>query len=183
MEKRITPILLGLSSKVHTHKHMYLQTFTLIQTGAVFKEPGGYNCKTAMWNIYNLWCIWCGDMYKLQRNFNKAQAIKKKLCEGLFSLFKELFLPKEKVAMRSLDSSNTTSFHWGKKKVISSFFQCLIDLGAGVLQRLFNGPTSDCSTMSNTVSKRKHFHWSMSLQSIQIKIDNGLQQILISIRA
>lgn len=47
-------------------------------------------------------------MYKLQRNFNKAQAIKvkkkkKKLCDGLFSVFKELFLPKEKVAMRSVD--------------------------------------------------------------------------------
>lgn len=48
-------------------------------------------------------------MYKLQRNFNKAQAIKVKkkkkqqLCDGLFSLFKELFLPKEKVAMRSVD--------------------------------------------------------------------------------
>lgn len=44
-------------------------------------------------------------MYKLQRNVNKAQAIKKKkkLCEGLFSIFKELFLPKEKVAMQSMD--------------------------------------------------------------------------------
>jgi len=54
MEKRITPILLGLSNKVHKHKHTYSQTFTLTQTGAVSKEPGGYKCKTAMQNIYNV---------------------------------------------------------------------------------------------------------------------------------
>ncbi len=175
MEKCITPISLGLSSKVHTHKQMHSQTFTLTKKGAVFKEPGATTasllCETFI--IYDVFdVVICLNIRGI---LIRLKQLKKKLCEEFFSLFKELFLPKEKTAKWSVDSSNTT-FHWEKKKVISSFvFLYLIDLGAGVLQRLFNGPTSGCAAMPNTISKWKHFHWSMSLQSIQIKIDNGLK--------
>lgn len=125
MEKRITPILLGLSNKVHTHKHMYSQTFTLTQTGAVFKEPGGYNCKTAMWNIYNLWCIWYGDMYKLQRNFNKAQAIKvkkkkKNFVMGCFHFLRNYFCRKKKLQCR-VWTYNFFSLRKEKSNFIFSF--------------------------------------------------------------
>jgi len=60
MEKRITPILLGLSNKVHKHKHTYSQTFTLTQTGAVSKgNPGATNarllCKTfIMYDVFDV---------------------------------------------------------------------------------------------------------------------------------
>ncbi len=96
MEKCITLISLGLSSKVHTHKQMHSQTFTLTKKGAVFKEPGATTaslpCETFI--IYDVFdvviCI------NIRGIFIRLKQLKKKLCEEFFSLFKELFLPKEK---------------------------------------------------------------------------------------
>lgn len=136
----------------HKHSHLFRQEPFLRIPGATAAR---LLCETFI--IYDAFdvviCInFRGILIRLEQ-------LKKKHCERLFSLFKELFwLKEEKKLQCGAWTYNFFSLRkQKKKKVISSFFlfQCLIDRGA---QRLFNGPTSDCSTMSNTVSKGKHFH-------------------------
>lgn len=89
-----------------THKHSHL-----VRQEQFSRNPGATTarllCETFI--IYDVFdvviCI------NIRGILIRLMQLKKKLCEGLFSLFKEFFLPKEKVAMRSVHSSNTTSFH------------------------------------------------------------------------
>ncbi len=114
MEKCITPISLGLSSKVHTHKQMHSQTFTLTKKGAVFKEPGATTarllCETFI--IYDVFdvviCINIRGIFirlkQLKKNFVKSTfhflrnyfCRKKKLQSGAWTPAIQLFIEKRK---------------------------------------------------------------------------------------
>lgn len=65
------------------HKDSILLQFSLglvttkfIDTKSLSREPGGYKCKTAIWDIYNLCALDVVICKKLQRNFNGLEAEK-----------------------------------------------------------------------------------------------------------
>lgn len=51
-----------------------LVTTKFIDTKSVSREPGGYKCKTAIWDIHNLCAFDVVICKKLQRNFNGLEA-------------------------------------------------------------------------------------------------------------
>lgn len=107
------------STCTYKHSHLFRQEQYSRNPGATTAR---LLCKTFI--IYDVFdVVICINIRGILIRLKQLKKKKK------FSLFKELFLPKEKVAMRSVDSSNTTPFHWGKKKksyFISFFFNALL---------------------------------------------------------
>lgn len=67
-----------------------LVTTEFIDTKSVSREPGGYKCKTAIWDIHNLCAFDVVICKKLQRNFNGLEAEKrgeKNLWGGCLAIF------------------------------------------------------------------------------------------------
>lgn len=113
-----------------------LVTTKFIDTKSVSREPGGYKCKTAIWDIHNLCALDVVICKKLQRNFNGLEAEKgeKNLWDGclaLFFFFSELLLHQKenKNFLKSNKFSHWACNHWEKGDFIF-LFQCFIDLVA-----------------------------------------------------
>lgn len=142
-----------------------LVTTKFIDTKSVSREPGGYKCKTAIWDIHNLCAfdvVICKK--KLQRNFNGLEAEKgeKNLWDGCLALFfpsESLLHQKEnKKFLESNKFSHWACNHWEKKE-----FHLLISMlywsGGSVLISSITWPEQwpATATLSNSVNKGKLF--------------------------
>lgn len=115
-----------------------LVTTKFIDTKSVSREPGGYKCKTAIWDIHNLCAfdvVICKKKKKLQRNFNGVEAEQEeKSLRWLFGPFfptESLLHRKEnkKKSFWNLTNSVIECNHWEKRNFIF-LFPCVIDLAA-----------------------------------------------------
>lgn len=158
IENHITPILLSqYTNKVQTHT----------QSESVFRQPTGYKCKPVIWSIYNS-CVFdlviCINLIRILMWLNQWK--KKKQTEKVVFPFADFcFSENWKKNFKSGAKEFCRKSMLGGGGFIF-LFQCLIDFGSWILQRLLSSPTSGSSASSNTFNKGKHFHWSTSLQSI-----------------
>lgn len=164
-----------------------LVTTKFIDTKSVSREPGGYKCKTAIWDIHNLCAldvVICKKKKKkkLQRNFNgfKAERREQNLWDGCLAPFFSLanhFHTKRK--MKSFWKSNKFNHwacnHWEKENFIF-LFQCFIDLVACFSWAPLHGLSGGRQHCRIQSTKESYFHWSMFFHTKQIEIDNTLLQ-------
>lgn len=115
------------------HKDSILLQFSLglvttkfIDTKSLSREPGGYKCKTAIWDIYNLCALDAVICKKLQRNFNGLEAEKgrKKSLSWLFAPFFSVnhFYTKRKIKSFWYLTNSAIEPVITEKKGISSFY-------------------------------------------------------------
>lgn len=110
-----------------------LVTTKFIDTKSVSREPGGYKCKTAIWDIHNLCALDVVICKKLQRNFNGLEAEReRKIFEMVVRLFflssKSLLHQKEnRKFLKSNKFGHWACNHWEKGNFIF-LFQFFIDL-------------------------------------------------------
>lgn len=153
-----------------------LVTTEFTDTKSVSREPGGYKCKTAIWDIHNLCAFDVVICKKLQRNFNglEAENGEKNLWGGCLAIF---FCSKSLLHQRKIKSfwnlnSAIEPVITEKRRISSSYFNALLICWLGSHKLLRSG-RQHCPIWS---TKKSYFHWSMSFCTKQIKIDNTLQQ-------
>lgn len=111
-----------------------LVTTKFIDTKSVSREPGGYKCKTAIWDIHNLCALDVVICKKLQRNFNGLEAERlRKIFEMVVWLFFFFFHPENHFCTKRKTESflNLTNLAIEpviieKKGISSSYFNALL---------------------------------------------------------
>lgn len=149
-----------------------LVTTKFIDTKSVSREPGGYKCKTAIWDIHNLCTLDVVICKKLQRNFNGLEAEKREknlwvgcLPRFFFSSSKSLLHQKEnKKFVKSNKFHHWACNHWEKGNFIF-LFQCFIDPVAWFSRAPLHGPSSGRQHCPIQSTKESYFHWSMSFRT------------------
>lgn len=110
-----------------------LVTTKFIDTKSVSREPGGYKCKTAIWDIHNLCTLDVVICKKLQRNFNGLEAEKREKNLWVGCLPRFFFLPanhfytKRKIkSLWNLTNSTIEPVIIEKRGISSSYFNALL---------------------------------------------------------
>lgn len=138
-----------------------LVTTKFIDTKSVSREPGGYKCRTAIWDIHNLCAFDVVICKKLQRNFNGLEAEREKKSLrwlfGLFFFFLNHFYTKRKIKkFWNLTNSVTECviMERGEFHLLISMFYWS---GGLVLISSITWPEQWPATLSNSVNKGKQF--------------------------